>query len=129
MDSGVIDACRRGHEYTEENTVLRWYNGRLGRRECRTCRRIRARARPPRVSTSTSLRPLGDGIVDEVALERAQAGDEAVYEALTRQEHEVLVKRLADRGLRHAEDVPIGALRWAIASELNRRRKRDGLVG
>jgi hypothetical protein len=123
------DLCRRGHAYTEENTVLRVRNGILGGRECRTCKRNRAQGYAERRGRRAAPWPPSDGIVDEVALERAARGDVAVYEALTRKEHKVLVKQLADRRGSGVVDIPFARLRDAVQSELARREKRNGLLG
>lgn len=110
--------CLNDHEFTAENTEYK----KDGCRQCIACRRQRQRESYLRVMK------VRDGIVDEVALERASRGDGAVYEALTKREHRVLVKQLADRRERGPVEIPFRRLREAVNSELARREKRRGLL-
>lgn len=110
--------CIRGHEFTPENTI--WDRG---LRRCRICHCASQRAAYRRRQKAA------DDIVDEVALERATGGDEAVYAALTEREHEVLVKRLADSRRAGGPLPMIRQLADAVHAEMRRRRERaNGLL-
>ena len=50
--NAVKTHCVHGHEFTQENTYA--YT-RLGKRECRTCKRIRARHRRARVAAARAI--------------------------------------------------------------------------
>lgn len=88
--------CGNGHEYTPENTYRSpgqtW-------RACRACKREAAKRyeknRPKAYpSRSRPRRPPNDGIVDEVAIERALTGERAVYDRLTKEELAVFRSRI-----------------------------------
>jgi hypothetical protein len=108
--------CLHGHEYTPENTI----RSSAGHRSCRICQRVANAACYMRRKKRL------DGLVDEVALERARGGDVAVYSDLTRREHLVLVEQLvADRMAGRRYYTPIKALNDA-ANTMHVRRTSCG---
>lgn len=111
--------CSRGHEFVPENTYWKKSNG---TRECRTCMYARdsLRKKRARVEARAKRRPRSDGILDEVALARARAGDELAYRRLTKEEHRTLVLQLLD-----VEELPpFPQLRNAVSAERRRRAQR-----
>lgn len=106
--------CLHGHEFTPENT----YRDARGRRRCGECHRAGDRER--RRIKRTQIAKETDGIIDEVAIERASHGDVTVFTALTRAEYMRLVD-LIDEGLLPCP--PFKTLRETVRMRTQRRKE------